>query len=192
MTIALFTHDVNFVHTAYLFVTSDKTWQNRDMAFELTTLIVTSAEGIIRGISEADGTIKALLAKYKISAFQFYKALEQSLILRTEYSIAQEARSEVWADEIVDIADTEPCPQTARNRIDARKWYASKLLPKKFGERIDISVFTTVDIRGALDEAKQRVLPAMTPAQRAASQVIDITAQRVHAPTDSESVDIYS
>lgn len=74
---------------------------------------------------------------------------------RDQYAKAMEARAETLADEIVDIADdgsndwierNDPenpgyrengeAIQRSRLRVDARKWVASKLLPKKYGERV--------------------------------------------------------
>ena len=55
-----------------------------------------------------------------------------------QYARAREARAEVLADEIVEIADTAEDAQLARLRVDARKWAASKLDPKRYGERLDI------------------------------------------------------
>lgn len=55
-----------------------------------------------------------------------------------QYARAREAQAEHWAQEIVDIADTEKDAAIARNRIDARKWTASKLLPKRYGERVEL------------------------------------------------------
>jgi hypothetical protein len=40
---------------------------------------------------------------------------------------------------IVEIADTEPDAATARTRIDARKWVASKLLPKVYGDQVNVT-----------------------------------------------------
>jgi hypothetical protein len=36
------------------------------------------------------------------------------------------------------IADTEKDPAIARNRMDARKWYAGKVSPKKWGDKIEL------------------------------------------------------
>ena len=55
-----------------------------------------------------------------------------------QYARAREARAEVLADEIVEIADTAEDAQLARLRVDARKWAASKLDPKRYGERLDV------------------------------------------------------
>lgn len=73
-----------------------------------------------------------------------------------QYVRARELQAEKWADEIVDIADdgsndyierTRPDGSTfeavnsehinrSRLRVDTRKWMLSKMLPKKYGERV--------------------------------------------------------
>ena len=63
---------------------------------------------------------------------------------RDKYARAREAQIEQYADEIVDLADavagaTESAVvQAAKLRIDTRKWVASKLLPTKYGDRVDL------------------------------------------------------
>ena len=52
------------------------------------------------------------------------------------YTRAREERADLIADEIVSIADTEPDANKARVRIDARKWWAAKVNPKKYGDKI--------------------------------------------------------
>jgi hypothetical protein len=44
-------------------------------------------------------------------------------------------------------------------QVDARKWVASKLKPKVYGDRIDVAVTENrISVMDALKEAKQRVL----------------------------------
>jgi hypothetical protein len=62
--------------------------------------------------------------------------LSESKELAEQYARARDIQADRFADEIIDIADTEPDPQVARVRIDARKWHASKTAPKKYGDRI--------------------------------------------------------
>lgn len=57
---------------------------------------------------------------------------------RMQYARAKSQAAERQAEEIIEIADTEPDVNRARVRIDARKWVASKLVPKKYGERMAI------------------------------------------------------
>ena len=70
---------------------------------------------------------------------------------RKQYAYAREAQADVYAEDCVDIADESTFDLTTdedgkeivninhiqrdRLRIDARKWYASKLAPKKYGEK---------------------------------------------------------
>ena len=58
-----------------------------------------------------------------------------------QYARAREIQAETHADDIVSIADgplMDDSVKTARDRlrVDARKWVASKLLPKKYGDKI--------------------------------------------------------
>lgn len=56
-----------------------------------------------------------------------------------QYTRAREEQAESYADEIIDIADTEPDANKARVRVDSRKWVVSKLLPKKYGDKLDLT-----------------------------------------------------
>lgn len=89
-----------------------------------------------------------------------FRWLREKEEFRKQYEIAKEESAESWADEIVDIADNEasqplvedgkpvivngkPVMVTdsstvahARLRIDSRKWIASKLKSKKYGDKV--------------------------------------------------------
>jgi hypothetical protein len=49
------------------------------------------------------------------------------------YARAREDQTDTHVDEIVEIADTEPDPKRARNRIWARQWIAERMKPRKYG-----------------------------------------------------------
>ena len=66
----------------------------------------------------------------------FLKWLAADECLRNQYACAREAQADYIAEQTIDIADTETDPQVARVRIDARKWFASKVAPKKYGDKI--------------------------------------------------------
>lgn len=73
---------------------------------------------------------------------------------RDRYARAREAQAELLADEIIDISDDTSGDikfdekgnmqvdyehiNRSRLRVDARKWKASKLAPKKFGDKMEI------------------------------------------------------
>jgi len=56
------------------------------------------------------------------------------------YELARNEQAENLFDEILTIADfgSYKDVQRARLRIDARKWYLSKVLPKKYGDKLDV------------------------------------------------------
>lgn len=74
---------------------------------------------------------------------------------RQMYARAREQQAEVMADEIITIADDDSLDEIftedgkrlenrefinrSRLRIDSRKWVASKLLPKKYGDKTEVS-----------------------------------------------------
>ena len=64
---------------------------------------------------------------------------EDKATFHVQYTRAREEQADFYADEITEIADTEEDPNKARVRIDARKWVASKLKPKKYGDKIDVT-----------------------------------------------------
>lgn len=79
---------------------------------------------------------------------------------RENYARARQDQADFLAEEIVQIADdgsndtylTEDGPKTnqdviarSRLRVDARKWYASKLAPKKYGEKVEATHLGAID-----------------------------------------------
>lgn len=75
----------------------------------------------------------------KSNVFVWLKNDEQ---LQDQYARAREAQADAYFDEIVDIADKSKAEnvQQARLRIDARKWAAGKLRPKKYGDKNQIEM----------------------------------------------------
>lgn len=58
--------------------------------------------------------------------------------LSEQYTRARERQADFYADEIIEIADQakNEDAQIARLRVDARKWKASKLAPKRYGDKV--------------------------------------------------------
>lgn len=91
--------------------------------------------------------------------------------MKANYQITVEDRADRLAEQIMELADT-PMPagldgpskaawivQHLRVRLDARKWATSKLKPKTYGERLDVSVtHEQISITKPLAEASKRVL----------------------------------
>ncbi len=90
---------------------------------------------------------------YMPAASTIFKWLAENPAFAEQYARAREAQADTLADEIVDIADdserdtitTEDGREIvdtewisrSKLRVDARKWVASKLKPKKYGDKLD-------------------------------------------------------
>ncbi|HHJ4382382.1 TPA: DNA packaging protein [Citrobacter freundii] len=96
-----------------------------------------------------------------------------------QYARAREVQAELLAEEIIEIADDsagdvivdeDGREQTnhervarSRLRVDARKWYASKLAPKRYGDRVQHD--QKITITDLTDEELDKRLMELTNAQ---------------------------
>lgn len=77
-----------------------------------------------------------------------------------QYARAKEAQAEQFAEELMEIADdisndvtgelefpNGVAVQRAKLRVDTRKWIASKLLPKKYGDKLDMNHTGTIGVQ---------------------------------------------
>ncbi|WP_374520368.1 terminase small subunit protein [Hydrogenophaga sp.] len=95
----------------------------------------------------------------------------------TKYAYAREQQADLYAESIVDISDELEIQATyqgeevrldvsptavARNRlrVDARKWYAAKLAPKKYGDKIQTEHSGSIGIAKALTDAELEAIAA--------------------------------
>lgn len=93
-------------------------------------------EAICERLAEGE-SLRSICSDDAMPGFTTVKRwLRENEEFRSHYARAREEQADVYAEDIVVIADTEPDPQVARVRIDARKWAAGKLAPKKWGDKI--------------------------------------------------------
>jgi hypothetical protein len=132
----------------------------------------------VKKIIAALGTgtkLKTALLENDVSSGEFFSLIYRTPELLESYNSYQRGRAEKVVEEILDIAEEEVDPQRARVRMDARRWYASKMIPHKYGERIDLNVNQIVDIGLALSEARARVRLISDQENKASSKLLDIT-----------------
>jgi hypothetical protein len=106
---------------------------------------------------------------------------------RDSYDKAVQARADRLAEEILELADADmpqwlegpgasAWVQQKRLQVDARKWVASKLKPRTYGERLDVSVSDNrISVLGALEQAQQRVALGMSKE----ANVLDVEVKKV-------------
>jgi hypothetical protein len=110
-----------------------------------------------KGVQEKIDAILDLISKTGIGLAQACKAMHcgtDTIYLwmnrcpenLERYVRAREDQAEYLADQIIEIADTCEDANKARLQIDARKWTAAKLRPKRYGDNLKHDVEVAGDI----------------------------------------------
>ena len=101
-----------------------------------------SVDKICEDIAEGKSLVTILKKKGMPSYTRVMVWLQENEGFRDRYARARADQADFLADEILAISDKATKAkdnvtiQAARLRIDTRKWVASKLKPKKYGERV--------------------------------------------------------
>lgn len=72
------------------------------------------------------------------SASTVCRWLGQNEEFQKQYAHARDAQADTLADEILHIVDTCTDAQQARLQMDARKWLAGKMAPKRYGDAVQM------------------------------------------------------
>jgi hypothetical protein len=98
-------------------------------------------DAILRDIATHGNACKAL-RDHGLDPAQFYPRLAVDEVFFQKYARAKSAGCNAYADETIDIADgceeSQESVAKARLRVDTRKWHLSKLLPKVYGDRLEL------------------------------------------------------
>lgn len=116
-------------------------------------------DSICNEIAYSDKGLVSICKTKGINACTFYDWIANEAELANKYARAREIQADYLADQIIEISDdgtndtykTEEGSESinhdviarSRLRVDARKWKASKLYPKKYGEKLDLNAVIT-------------------------------------------------
>jgi len=120
---------------------------SQELADQICDLIMTTDKGL-----------RIIAVELKISTTSILKWLNEDEKFAIQYARAREIQADFLADQIIEIADETHSDTSvnedghevvnheviarSRLRVDARKWKASKLYPKKYADRLDTDVTT--------------------------------------------------
>ena len=76
---------------------------------------------------------------------------------------------EALADEILEIADSRADPRHRTVQIEARKWLLTKLMPKRYGDKVDLNVTSARSVEQMTDAEITARLRALDAADHAAA-----------------------
>lgn len=140
----------------------------------VTTFTQSIADEICEGIADGLSLRTICLRDNMPSRATVFKWLNDVEGFSDQYARAREEQAETLADEIVSIADDKSFDTNVNEqgyesantewisrsklRVDARKWVASKLKPKKYGDKIqqELSGDLNIGFHEALVKARER------------------------------------
>jgi hypothetical protein len=142
---------------------------------------------VIEGVATRSDGLRALCAEHGVSVGRFMDWVDSSPELAERYARAKQLQAELLAAEIVAIADesevvaqyqgeqvkldlSPTAIQRNRLRVDARKWVASKLLPKVYGDKIAVG--------GADDLPPVQVQQTIDPSKLSSAALAEILAAK--------------
>lgn len=116
------------------------------------------ADKICEMISTSHKSLRTICLELKISVTMVLKWLRTRPEFTTQYTRAKEEQADYLAEEMIEISDdgtndymtitkgdatynveNKEVTNRSRLRVETRKWIASKLKPKKYGEKLDVT-----------------------------------------------------
>lgn len=93
---------------------------------------------ILTRIVGGEGLVRICRDDSMPSVATVYSWLQTNQEFLDRYIVARNEQADTLADEIIDLADdaTNEGVAKARLQVDARKWVAAKLKPKKYGDKL--------------------------------------------------------
>jgi hypothetical protein len=128
---------------------------------ETSARIAQAWPGLLDAIA-GGSQVKDALAKANISRDMVRAYLRDVAGARQEWDEAREASAEEFFDQAQDIAcNAQTDPASARVRLAALQWLASKRNPRVYGERAQLDVnVRTVDLTRIIQDANARLAAA--------------------------------
>lgn len=130
----------------------------------------TLAQAVVDSMVTNGQSLRKCCIQVGIDPARFLRAVDASPELAKQYARARQALLDKMADEILELADA-PVPvldngatdnalvRQRQLQVDTRKWFLSKLAPKVYGDRLDVSVSDNrISITGALQAAQSRLI----------------------------------
>lgn len=109
---------------------------------------------IIDELSGSSEGLHHICKRHGVSHVSFYAWINQNEEWLNKYTRARETQADYLADQIIEIADDKKGDlimgefgesgnaanvQRSKLQVEARKWIAAKLKPKKYSEKIDLN-----------------------------------------------------
>lgn len=117
------------------------------------------AAAICRRVSGGETLRDVCASKDMPVSSAVHRWLANNSEFRAQYVVARNAMIEALVDKALHYAETatEKNAHARRLYVDTVKWYASKIAPKIYGDKVDVNVSGTVSVGDAIEEGRRRV-----------------------------------
>jgi hypothetical protein len=124
-----------------------------------------------------------------VTAYRYTKWLAELPAFEAAVRRARAILLERRVDDMATVARTEPDVNRARLIIDTDKWLASKLIPKVYGDKLDVTVEHRLDIGEALAAARARAMlrPMCDPADVIEGEIVAAPSVEPPRAVDKQS-----
>jgi len=96
-----------------------------------------AAKQIVERVANGESLRQIIKTEGMPARFVIYDWLAKNKEFADQYARAREDQADTYADEIAAIADDPEIPSDQKRiMVDARKWIACKLKPRKYGDRV--------------------------------------------------------
>lgn len=111
-------------------MTGRETSYSEEMAQRICTAVASSQHGLRKTLEE-----NGLPPLTTVQSW-----LREHAFFQSAYAQAKREQIEAMAEDIVDLSNDDTLePNDKRIRIDTRKWLLSKLIPKTYGDKLDVT-----------------------------------------------------
>jgi hypothetical protein len=124
-----------------------------------------------------------------VTPYRYTKWLAEQPAFESAVRRARAILLEARVDRMAEVARTETDVNRARLIIDTDKWLAAKLIPKVYGDKLDLTIEHRLDIGGALAAARARAAlrPTCDPQDVIEGEIVAQPSVAAHRSVDKQS-----
>ncbi len=122
------------------------------------------ADEICKRMANGETMRKIVLDDHMPPSGTVYRWLETNPNFREQYTQARSMQADCYAEMIIDEAFGSHDSSIGRLRMDALKWAASKIAPKKYGDKLEVETKgdSSISIQFAIPERKPEAIELET------------------------------
>ena len=111
-----------------------------------------------------------------------YRWMDENPEFSTAYTRARAKQADTLAERVLDEAFSSHDAQIGRLRMDALKWFASKLSPKRYGDKVEVETNSQQNFKISFSVPDRTTAGGLQELQAPAPQLLEIQPEPVVLP----------